>query len=167
MFILAMAMFAFGMKFIYSIFAGAEKLKDTLDDRTQQQILASMDPGTPVSLPINRYEYKRNQMDVLGIGIMNTLGYEAEFTTTVICSAAQASNGEVICDTKSGLTCSDYNWITPDDTISVNNNEKEIASLFLTIPKDVASGTYVYNIEVTVGNQPYDTIKKLYITIAE
>ena len=103
--VLAMLMFGVGMKFVTSIFLKADAMKESLDERTESQIMQTLDPGTPVSLPLNRYELERKETKTIGLGVLNELGSEATFYVEVYCDAAIDSNEDVLCDRKAGSTC--------------------------------------------------------------
>ena len=52
--------------------------------------------------------------------------------------------------------------------LASKNNEKDVGSISIIIPKDAVSGIYIYNVEVEVnGQEAYQTIKKLTVEVLE
>ncbi len=174
--ILSLLMFAVGVRFISKIFTKAQDMQVALDERTEAQILKTLDPGTPVSLPMNRYNLERKATRSIGLGIFNNLGSSKTFFVSVECDAALASDETIICDPERGDSCEEVcsKWIYEIEPVTLENNEKKVVSMFFAVPADALSGDYIFNVEVCTNAacgqgtayKEYDTIKKLYLHIS-
>jgi hypothetical protein len=171
MFILAIVMFGVGITFVTDIFLKGEELRESIDAQTENQIMRVLDPNTPVSMPINKLSLHRGEQEVIGIGVLNLRGSDTqeEFSFDVYCDGATDLSGTPICDDDSNPKCIECDiWAFPPNSMWLKNNEKDVGSISIIIPKDAVSGIYIYNVEVEVnGQEAYQTIKKLTVEVLE
>lgn len=172
MFVLAIVLFGVGIKFVTDIFLKAEEYQATIDQQTQSEIERIIDPNTPVGMPINSIDLGRGENGIVGIGILNLRGSSGKFTVAVECDAAVDYSGNVICDDSfgSGQACTDCDaWAFEPEEMYLDNNEKGVGGIFISVPKDAVSGTYIYNVQaqVDVGGAPqnYQALKKLNVNV--
>ena len=171
MFILAIVMFGVGITFVTDIFLKGEELRESIDAQTENQIMRVLDPNTPVSMPINKLSLHRGEQEALGIGVLNLRGdtEKKEFIFFVECDGATDLSGTPICDDDMpSNSCEECdNWAFPPNSMYLKNNEKDVGSISIIIPKDTISGIYIYNVWVQVGGDYYQTIKKLTVEVLE
>jgi hypothetical protein len=170
MLILAIATFAGGLVFLSKFFGKAEAMRGTLDAQTERQIEKLLDSGSPVVLPISSKEIFRSKFDTFAVGVMAK--YEGKYTIKINgCSGYTKNNEEIRClmggtgfQIQPGLT----------QELNLKKNQKGKALIGITVPKDAAKGTYIFNIEVTftgtkagteVTNDPYDNPLQMIVKV--
>ena len=77
-FILAIVVFAFGIRMAYSLFNKGIETKATLDRQTSLEIEKLLDTGEKVVIPFDEQEIRRGKFGVFGVGIRNVLDTEGE-----------------------------------------------------------------------------------------
>jgi hypothetical protein len=152
--IIALAVFAGSLVLIRNFFAGAEKIKLSIDAQTEAQIKSMLLGGAKVALPINQITAHDGEFITFGVGILNVLttaGPEDSFTITA-------------------SPCTPVSYITlknPVQTAMVKKNEQKIFLVGYQIGNNAPRGTYICNIKVTKSdNKDYaESVYKAYIKI--
>jgi hypothetical protein len=171
--VLALVTLGVGFYIVTQIFVTAEDYKATLDEQTQENIIATLKKsGELISFPITSYNIARGNKEIIALGVYNSIGDAANFQFTIDCSEAIDSDNTELCAKNQGIPCSTEtagfcsDWIILDtEEETLENRESHVVGLFVQVPKDAPSGTFAFSIKVYANNEQYGTTKKLYIGV--
>lgn len=173
MLILAIAVFAGGLMFATKFFTKAESMRQNLDSETERQIEKLLDSGSPVVLPISTREIFRNKYDTFGLGVLAKCA--GTYTFTVPSTSAFPKNKG---DPAIAVPIASE-WLSPiTDSKTLEKNEKGKFLILAKVPAGVASGTYIFTIQMnylksgtTAASQncpmdgPYDSPVQLMVKV--
>lgn len=167
--IITLVVFGGTLAIAIKVLKGADEMKKGLDKQTEERLQSMLTSGSEeVAIPFTNKDTKQGEPVVFGIGVLNTLGINAEFQINIEQGTAVNKDGEEI-------SPGTWTFITPTNIGAVRNNDYKISSIVL-IPSSniVNGGTYVFNIRVKYRKDQYDTwhaypvndpLKKIRITI--
>lgn len=164
MLILAIVVFGFGLYFAQRVFTEANVLKANLAESTQNQIIALLNRGDQVAVPVTSVDVNAGQPAVFGIGILNTLASQA-FTISVQCTVAIDRNSNPITLAQGGgcdntIKISD-NGLT---TVTIAAKKQDVIPIAIQIPSSKKKGTYGFTITVKDSSgKTYGDIKQIYV----
>ncbi len=168
MLILAIAMFIIGILFLTNMFKDLIITKTTMEDQIKDEINRDM-ARNRISLSSKHIE--RGGYDKYYIGISNDLDYTDTFYIFVNCDFAVFRNGTILCDDGSPLSCSAFDsWVAfnPIGPFDIKQHGSDIQTIDMTVPKNAASGSYVYYVKVCTDNpctDQYLTSKRLSVSV--
>lgn len=159
--IIAIVVLGFGIFFARSLFTGAEDIRENLDEQTRIEIEQLLNDGSRVAIPFTQQETSKNKPAYFGIGILNILPGEQQFTIRVEHGPGYRIDKSEICD-----PCTNMMGVLPSVeityTIEPNKQQKHLLAI---MPNDRAErGTYVFNVRVTYSEGLYD-FKKIYVKV--
>ena len=154
--IIAVAILVLGVKFINDIAGEATELESLTTDQLDKKITELNCESTDrVCIGISKKTIPKGEFDVFGIKIINILEKQ-EFNINVK-AAKLIKNNEEITDTIN------LNKIKLKyrNNLFIGKNEEESIGVGVEVPKDTASGTYIFDVKV----QPYDELYKIYVEV--
>ena len=167
--IISLVILGAGITFLYQIIGGAEDLKDQLDERTAQELERLLvDQGQQVALSRHAATLLPGESKVFGLGILNTGGVGETFTLTIELSKALAADGTVLSDDEQGdLSVKEKaeSWLLYIAEFQIKENEHRAEAILVSLPNDAAKGTYIYDVRVSAGGQPYGQLLKLTVRV--
>lgn len=178
--VLSLLVLGVGFYIVTNIFTLSTEYKEQLDEQTQENILEALrQSGELISLPINSYTIERGNYEMIGIGLLNSVGDVQIFYITLTCTEALdtdntvlcAQNNAISCDTEATAYCSQ--WITlGDEKLTLENRKDKAIGVYIAVPDNAPAGTYGFTFKVCTGNYcgssgsvQYGPTKKLYITV--
>lgn len=163
--IIALVILGLGITLLYKFIGGAESIKTTLDERTDDELERLMvDQGKQVALPLHVADISRGSNHLFGIGILNIGGVGNQFQI-------QAGIGKVINEQGQDITSSaDLNYINTwllfnQEPIQIEENQHHKEAILVNVPKDAQKGQFIYNVQVVASGQPYGNIQKIVVNI--
>ncbi|MDP3639648.1 MAG: hypothetical protein Q8R53_00400 [Nanoarchaeota archaeon] len=169
--ILGLVILGAGITFLYQLLGGASELKAELDTRTQQELERLLvDQGKQVALPRHTATILPGESHVFGLGILNTGSRGETFTLTVLLSKALDENEAVAYDDpdvpNEALRTASENWLLYNTAeLRIAENEHRTEGILVDIPNDAPKGTYIYDVKVSVGGQPYGNKLKFTVVV--
>lgn len=168
--IISLSIFVFGIKFIYDIYSNAQSLKDISIAAIDRQIIDLMCDSTgKICIGNDRVTLEHGDLEVITLRILNIdrKRPEADFKITVNKGIYLYPNNTAV---QPGDYVNNIIVIPEEREETLKSNEVKSFGLGFRIPKkDVASGTYVFNINIskkTSGSfESYDKIQKIYIKV--
>jgi hypothetical protein len=154
--IIAVAILVLGVKFINDIAGEATELESLTADQLDKKITELNCESTDrVCIGISKKTIPKGEFDVFGIKIINILEKQ-EFNINVK-AAKLIKNNEEITDTIN------LNKIKLKyrNNLFIGKNEEESIGVGVEVPKDTASGTYIFDVKV----QQYDELYKIYVEV--
>ena len=180
--VLSLIVLGIGFYIVTNIFTTATEYKGKLDEQTQENIRTTlMQSGDLISLPINKYTISRGENDVIAVGLLNSIGEDQTFYTSISCNEALAEDETELCAENDAISCATETtafcneWIIMDtEEILLENREATVVGLFVSVPDDAPAGMFAFNFKVCTGNTcesssatQYGSTKKVYITVPE
>ena len=189
--IIVIAIFTSSLYLVKRFYTGAEKIKETYDQRTVAEIERLLDDGSRVAIPFDKKTIYNGKYNTFGIGVLNTLniGSANDFNISFRFSKAYTRTNSKICDRVDTDTA---NCGKPDEWLqttsgfgtdlsgvhivkSVRNNDQEKFLLGVGVEK-APKGTYIIDLNVSWHNNSdpvpanwdwvqYDRLHKLYIEV--
>lgn len=149
-FILAIVVFAFGIRMAYSLFNKGIETKATLDRQTELEIAKLLDTGEKVVIPFDEQEVRKGKFGVFGVGIRNVLDSDGEkdtFKIEVEFSGAFDKEGKKSLNNIGPIPSSNP---SPASSLSVQvkKNEVQKVPISFSVPSNAVSGRYVFNVRV-------------------
>ena len=146
-FILALVVFAFGLRLAYNLFNKGIETKATLDRQTSLEIEKLLDSGDKIVIPFDEQTIRKGQFGVYGLGIRNVLdttGEKDTFRISVEFSNAFSQDGKQV------ITAGSLPSVNSQSLQStlVRKNEVQKVPISIGVPKDAVSGRYVFNVKV-------------------
>ena len=166
-FILAIVVFAFGIRMAYSLFNKGIETKATLDRQTSLEIEKLLDTGEKVVIPFDEQEIRRGKFGVFGVGIRNVLDTEGEkdpFQITVEFSGVFDKEGKKSL-TNIGPTPSSNPAQGSSLSVQVRKNEVQKIPISFAVPSNAVSGRYVFNVKVLQNSEQYGFTKQVTIVV--
>lgn len=153
--IIALTIFMFGVRFIYTLASEAVELEslttDQLDIRIGELLCESTDR---VCIGIDKKIIRKGKFDVFGIKIINIQDSKT-FDITITPTGFTKDNEPVSTVGLDKITVK-YN---PD--VFIDRNEEKSIGVGVEVAKDARQGTYILDVSV----QPYDTLHKIYVEV--
>jgi hypothetical protein len=159
--IISAVVLGLGIAFIFTLMEGADKFTGDIDQRTEDELSRILiGQGRKVALHPTAVPLTRGEDESLGIGIMNLLPDDTEFTTEIEFSAAVDPTGKAI------LLESSEEWFNYfNEPISIKNQEHQSVLIVLQPPKNAISGKYIFNVRVYSGTEQYGNTQKLEVNL--
>ncbi len=166
-FILAIVVFAFGIRMSYSLFNKGIETKATLDRQTSLEIEKLLDTGEKVVIPFDEQEIRKGKLGVFGVGIRNVLdegGEKDTFQVTVKFSGAFDKEGK-----KALINIGPTPLSNPAQesslTVLVRKNEIQKVPISFSVPSNAVSGRYVFNVMVFQNSEQYGFTKQVTLVV--
>ena len=160
--ILSIVILGLGIAFLQSIMGGANDLKADLDAQTSNELeRLMMDQNKKVAVPLNTATLFGGDTHVFGVGILNILD-DRGFTISI--------EQTKYIDTEDNIDSTDTSanaWLLYSvDPIQIAQNDHHKEGVLVSVPKDAAQGTYIFDVTIKddTGNL-YDNIKKFYVDV--
>ena len=167
--IIAIVVFGFGIIFVTRLFEGITKVKVQLDEETEKELDELFDKDETLSIPRNSKTINVGKSEVFGLGILNILGDNKEFTIDISCTSTIKKAGETMSEQERNQYCErpeDKNWVFEDHFEEfIKNNERKKIPIFFQVPTGTPPGTYIFTITVSYDTTIYDTPEKIYIKV--
>jgi len=163
MIIIGIAVLSMSIYFATTLFAGAEKMRWQLDKDTERRIEESLYNGERVAIP-----FIRKQVDdgvaIFGIGVLNVLGGNYDFMLGITCSGMILRGNDAVdaCDNEPEIIGTEIGTDVPIQ----NTKFHKFTVAF--VPENSASGTYIFNVDITYSpdyDQYGDGAYKLYVEV--
>ncbi|HIH37473.1 hypothetical protein J4460_08505 [Candidatus Woesearchaeota archaeon] len=173
MLILAIVVFGFGIKLVYSMFSSSMNKIESLDQNSEQQIMSMLSSGKKVAIPIYKKTTVRGKPVVFGVGIYNSLegqGSDDEFVVRVGDGTYNAAwtgihatyprlfnpDGTEVTDTnkRSKVSLLEPFKATKTKTatdgykVNIQKNKGQVVSIPVSVDKNAEAGTYVFDVFV-------------------
>jgi hypothetical protein len=159
MLVLSMMMFGLGIIIVYNLVNINIIVPGNIEDQVLEIFRTS---GATVALPITKIDIQRKKSGILYVGIKN-LTSENEFKVyTTLNKFYNSNNVEGNPVTKPIITHLDGDYTE----VKIDSRGFAIQPLFISVPKNTPSGTYVYYLNVTKVNSIYDTVKVFIIKVS-
>lgn len=161
--IIALVIFAFGIKFIYDIASQATELEglttDDLDERIGQLLCESTDR---VCIGIDRRTIETGKFDIFGLKIIN-VQESRNFHVEAIVAGRSVNNGPI-----SPLD-GDELLLKYRKDLFIERNQEESMGIGVEVPRGAESGTYIINVQVqhetANGFEDYSSLRKVYVEV--
>ena len=154
--IIALAIFMFGIRFIYNLASSANELEgisvDQLDSRIGSLLCDSTDR---VCIGIDKKTIQKGKFDVFGIKVVNI--QDAKDFDVVI--TRPTPSGYTV--NKQDIVTDELDWKPRQRTIHLERNEEKEVGVGIEVPKDTKAGTYIFDVRVA----PYNTLNKRYVVV--
>src|SRR3989338_4247202 len=142
MLILSLIVFMFGLYLVYQFFGTAVDLQTQLDEQTEKELQAMLISGERVALPKTQVNLQRGKSYTFGLGILNTLGAEKEFSVNIIEGQAYQGASSIT----NGLDT------IPAKTYSIKNTEQRLLAIPVRVNQDAQIGTHTLDVRVCYAN---------------
>ncbi len=159
--IISIVVLGLGIAFIFNLMDSADKFTGDIDQRTEDELSRILiGQGRKVALHPSAVQLTRGNDQSLGVGIMNLLPDDTEFTTEIEFSAAEDPIGKAI-------TLEDYKeWFNYfPEPIPIKNQEHKSLLIVLEPPKNAIPGKYIFNMRVYSGTVQYGNTQKLEVNL--
>ena len=154
--IIAVAILVLGVKFINDIAGEATELESLTTDQLDKKITELNCESTDrVCIGISKKTIPKGEFDVFGIKIINILENQ-EFNINVKAAKLIKNNEEITDPINLNKIKLKYR-----NNLFIGKNEEESIGVGVEVPKDTASGTYIFDVKV----QPYDELYKIYVEV--
>ncbi|MFH1682533.1 MAG: hypothetical protein ABIA37_01930 [Candidatus Woesearchaeota archaeon] len=164
--ILSLFIFGGGMALLFKLVGGAEEQKAKLDAQTQIQLERLLvDEGKKVALPRHTVTLYKGENYAFGLGILNIeeSTYGSSFTVQVELSQAFDEQQQEITSTVKASTAQ---WLLYVSDYMIKENQHQSVPIGVSVPKDAAVGTYIFDARVYDGNSAqYDNTKKFTVVV--
>lgn len=187
--ILSIALLFMGVIFFNKILKGATDIKESYDQRTEEELEALMLQGERVAIPFVKKETRKGGKVIFGLGIYNTKddATSYNFRVDIQCSTAfVGTEPKNYCDSyfSGGDNIIYYTKDPNTDDITIKNNERHKMPIAITFPTNAEVATYVFNVCVCHGETEsdpgdcdntckdtfptnlYDSVHKMYVTVS-
>jgi len=161
--IIALVIFAFGIKFIYDIASQATELEglttEDLDERIGQLLCESTDR---VCIGIDRRTIENGDFGVFGLKIIN-VQESRNFHVEAIPSGHTVNNGPISILTGNELL------VKLRKDLFIGRNQEETVGIGIEVPRGAEAGTYIINVQVqhetSNGFEDYSSLRKIYVEV--
>ncbi|MFH1408702.1 MAG: hypothetical protein ABIH34_02240 [Nanoarchaeota archaeon] len=153
MLIIGIAVLGFGFWFANKIFFAANTQAVTMDNQLQADIERMLiDPSKLVAIPYTKKKIARGDMQVFGVGVVNTLNTEGEADNFYL----KVEHYKAYDTEQNEIEQGDINpideWVTTtftlDAPVSIPKNERKLFAIGFNPPKTAVSGTYTFKLFV-------------------
>jgi len=141
--IISMVVFGMGLFFANKLFKEAENIKQSLDESSERQIIALLDSGQRLVMPIDNKVVEKGESYVFGLGVLNILGGTRVFEVTLSSSLYIDQQGRTQNPPSISLEFIEF------QRRDVKNNERIVFPLVVRVPRKAPAGTYVINVDVS------------------
>jgi len=156
--ILGVVMLTLGIVFLNTFIGKSYEIKETLDERTEQQLSMLLDSGQKVAVPFNSVSLQRGDSEVIGVGVLNIdRNNDHEYSVVV-----EFSDSDVVGDVEID------NWVLYDkEDFVLEPYEQHKMPILFSVPDEALSGQYIFNVEVVErgSSEDYYGLKKVYVTV--
>lgn len=143
--------------FLFSrVIKEVKEFDEQLDEQYEEQIWRLLDTGGVVVAPRNTQTVERGNVGRFGIGVRNIIEEEPILLFSIEVSPQTVG----LCEAKS-----EWLIIPRDKDRNIIRHTQDIFLIGVDIPKDTPKCTYVYNVNVTYGIDPYGTMQKIYVDV--
>ena len=146
MLILSLIVFMFGLYLVFQFFGTATELQTQLDEQTEKELQAMLISGERVALPKAQINLQRGKSYTFGLGILNTLGAEKEFSVNILTGPAYRGTEEITYTGEYGLAT------IPAKTYSIKNTEQRLLAIPVRVNQDAQIGTHTLDVRVCYRN---------------
>lgn len=161
--IIALVIFGFGVRFIYTLAAQATDLEsittDELDNKIGQLLCDSTDR---ICIGIDKKTIQKGKFDVFGIKVIN-INPGSDFEMLITPTGLVKNNGPIT-PVDPGKIKIKYR-----QNFFVERNGEESLGVGLEVSKDAESGTYILDVDIkqitSTGAEPYAGLHKLYVEV--
>jgi hypothetical protein len=156
--IIALALFIFGLRFIYNLASEAKELESLTTSELDKKIGSLLCESTDrVCIGIDKKVIPRGEFGVFGMKIINILE-DQDFDILISRANPQGytHNNDPISNTNPSL-----DFKPESRTVRLNRNDEKEIGIGIGVPRDAVSGTYIFDIRV----EPYDSLHKLYVEV--
>jgi hypothetical protein len=163
--IISLAIFTFGVAFVYNIFRNASELKQiTLEDIDRQIAELNCDSSEKVCLDKDTLNLQRGKFGVITVKVINILTKMPKLNFEIKIDPKMHINPD---ETTSTTFPVDKIMVKPPKrSMIINSNDGGSVAFGFEVQKDAPSGTYVFDLKVTTPqNQLYDNIHKIYVKV--
>lgn len=173
MLIIAIVVFALGIRFAYNLFKIAPELIDpVLEPQLEEEVTRCLGSGNIVCIPKNQKEIAIKKTEIFGLGILNQMGEEMYFKVFTDFATAVDEHGDVFDDdVLNNIDVTQWTF-AKSSAYKLNNNEQEILPLAFEVPLGTKKGTYVFNVGVYYSDSEdveqdnlYDTVHQIRIIV--
>jgi hypothetical protein len=164
--IISIVILSGGITLLYKFIGGAEDIKATLDQRTQDELERLLvGQGKKVALPLHVAEIPRGESHLFGLGISNTKDNKDNFAIGIKLSKVVDEFEEDITDQVSTDTVEEWVFYNTG-AISLDSGENHKESLLVNIPKNAVKGQYIFTVSVVSSSgDSYGNPQKFYVTV--
>jgi|SRR3989338_5868985 len=143
-----------GITLLYKFIGGAEDIKRQLDARTEDEITRLLvDQGKQIALPRHIAEIPRGEAHTFGLGILNIYKDANQFTIKVTLDKALNEQGQDLALTARAQHQISESWLLYNqEPINIAEGEHRSEGIFVEVPQEAAKGTYIFNVQVTQGD---------------
>ena len=164
--IIALALLALGIILLRQFVDVTVDTQNELNQRTQERIAELLDQGQQIVIPFSSQTLKRGESYLFGVGVLN-IEEESSFKLATALSGAFHSNDVEFLPAE----LAEHNpssWVRFDrEQFTLKKNEQQSRTVFVQIPKNAPSGTYIFNVVVyrNSDNSIYDAVRKIIIIV--
>lgn len=158
--IISLVILGAGVSLLYKFIGGAEELKRSLDQRTNEELdRLLINQGQQVALPRSTAEVFRGDEHVFGIGILN-IDSRKEFSIEVHFSTGVDESGNKI------DAVDETEWLLYNsEEFSLEQNENQKEAILVIVPNNVVKGQYIFNAKVYSENEQYGNTQKMVVVV--
>ena len=154
--IIALVVFALGIRFVYNLASQTNDIKDAESDKLDKKFAEiSCNSNDRVCIGVERKLILRGNSDVFGIKIINIYN-DTEFNITV---SRPSPSGYT--KSSENITNDFLEWEPKFRAIMVERNEEKEMGIGVSVPKDAEQGIYIFDVKV----EPYNTLNKIYVEV--
>ncbi|MBW2979814.1 hypothetical protein KY360_00175 [Candidatus Woesearchaeota archaeon] len=159
-FILAITVFGFGLRFAYMLLGGAEDLTKMAEDELDDRIEDIMCPGDErVCLGTRTRTLRKGNHAVFGVRVLNVLNVEGEVDFTVTAELEGVILKGEYTITAYGVGAGGDPLVVLPDTLlttgrtdSLENNEEKKFGILVDVPRGASAGKHVITVTVTCAH---------------
>lgn len=146
--IISLVILSAGITLIYQFIHGAEEIKSSLDQKTQDELERLLvGQGKKVALPLHVATVPRGDSHVFGLGILNTYDHTENFQVRIrLNKVADESKADITSTLDPQAIAGWALFNTAAIAVESNANDKE--SILIQVPKDAIKGEYIFVAEV-------------------
>lgn len=144
-----------GIALLYKFILGSERIKEELDQRTEQELLRLLvQEGQQVALPFNHAIVPRGEIHLFGIGILNVRNEEQDFEIVIrLAKVLDEANQEITIDIDKTEV---QDWLLYEqDRFSLPENGHREEVILVKVPQTAVKGTYVFHTRIKQSNGQY------------
>jgi len=146
--IISLVILAGGITLIYQFIHGAEEIKSSLDQKTQdelERLLVSQ--GKKVALPLHVATIPRGDSHVFGLGILNTYDATEQFQVRIqLNKVADESKADITSKINPQNIAA---WALYNNApIAIESNAHDKEAILIQVPTDAIKGEYIFVAEV-------------------
>jgi len=154
--IIAITIFIFGLRFVYTLVSNATDLEETSIESLDIQIGSLLcGSGDRVCIPVDKKIIQKGKFDVFGVKIVNI--YDArDFEINV-----ERPSPSGYTKSNQAIESDKLIWKPKTRSVFIERNKEAEVGIGVEVPKSTASGTYIFDIKVL----PYEDLHKMYVVV--